>query len=57
MSSTSAYQADGIRYWDALDPDLFTCWTSTRRPRALRSVSVADGSLARQPEIVDFLAG
>ena len=50
------YEADGIRYWDALDPDLFTLDLDpeTEGPSA---GEVAEGSLARQPEIIDFLAG
>ena len=50
------YRADGIRYWDALDPDLFTLDLDpeTEGPSA---GEVAEGSLARQPEIIDFLSG
>jgi aminopeptidase N len=50
------YEADGIQYWDALDPDLFTLDLDpeTDGPSA---GEVAEGSLARQPEIIDFLAG
>jgi len=50
------YEADGVRYWDALDPDLFTLDLdpATAGPTA---GEVAEGSLARQPEIIDFLAG
>jgi aminopeptidase N len=50
------YEAGGIRYWDALDPDLFTLDLdpTTGGPSA---GEVAEGSLARQPEIIDFLAG
>lgn len=39
-----AYRVAGIRYWDAIDPNL-----------APEVQEVARGSLARQPEIVDFL--
>jgi aminopeptidase N len=46
------YVADDIRYWDALDPDLFD--PQTEGPSV---GEVAEGSLARQPEIIDFLAG
>ncbi|MGY2065527.1 M1 family metallopeptidase [Blastococcus sp. SYSU DS0619] len=50
------YRADGIRYWDALDPDLFTMELDPESGGA--SVGeVAEGSLARQPEITDFLSG
>jgi aminopeptidase N len=50
------YQADGIKYWDALDPDLFTLDLDPENEGP--SVGeVAEGSLARQPEIIDFLSG
>jgi aminopeptidase N len=51
-----AYEEAGIRYWDALDPDLFTLDLDpeTEGPSA---GEVAEGSLARQPEIIDFLSG
>ena len=50
------YDEDDVRYWDALDPDLFTLDLdpATEGPSA---GEVAEGSLARQPEIVDFLSG
>jgi aminopeptidase N len=50
------YETGGIRYWDALDPDLFTLDLDpeTEGPSV---GEVAEGSLARQPEIIDFLAG
>jgi aminopeptidase N len=49
------YRAGGIRYWDALDPGLFTLDPdpTTEGPSA---GYVAEGSLARQPEVIDFLA-
>jgi aminopeptidase N len=47
-----AYAADGVRYWDALDPDLFAPVEGGPPPG-----EVAAASLARQPEILDFLAG
>jgi aminopeptidase N len=49
------YRSDGIRYWDALDPDLFTLDRdpATEGPSAGQ---VAEGALARQPEIIDFLS-
>jgi aminopeptidase N len=46
-----AYEAGGIRYWDALDPDLFTAvagGTST-------AGDIAAASFARQPEIIGWL--
>jgi aminopeptidase N len=50
------YEAGGIQYWDALDPDLFTLDLDpeTEGPSA---GEIAEGSLARQPEVNDFLAG
>ncbi|MDP5183993.1 M1 family metallopeptidase [Blastococcus sp. BMG 814] len=50
------YRAGGIRFWDALDPDLFTLDLDpeTEGPSA---GEVAEASLARQPEIIDFLSG
>ncbi|WP_369131923.1 M1 family metallopeptidase [Modestobacter sp. I12A-02662] len=45
------YEADGIRYWDALDPDL-----STPVDGALSAGEIATASFARQPEIVGWLA-
>jgi aminopeptidase N len=50
------YEADCIRYWDALDPDLFTLDLDpeTEGPSV---GAVAENSLARQPEIIDWLSG
>ncbi|TYP86756.1 M1 family metallopeptidase [Blastococcus xanthinilyticus] len=50
------YVADGIRYWDALDPDLFAMDPDpeTEGPSV---GELAEGSLARQPEITEFLSG
>ncbi len=45
-----AYRAEGLRFWDALDPDLFE-----GEPPSLGKV--AEGSFARQPQIIDFLEG
>jgi aminopeptidase N len=50
------YRTGGIRYWDALDPDLFTLHLDPA-PGGPSAGEVAEGSLARQPEIIDFLAG
>ncbi len=49
------YEEGGIQYWDALDPDLFTLDPDpgTEGPSA---GEIAEGSLARQPEVIDFLA-
>ncbi len=50
------YEADGVAYWDALDPDLFDIDLDPENPGP--SVGeVAEGSFARQPEIIDFLSG
>ena len=47
-----SYRADGIDYWDALDPDLFT-----PNPSGGPSLGdVASASLGRQPEILRFLS-
>jgi aminopeptidase N len=46
------YRRGGIRYYDAIDPDLFE--RSGQGPSMGR---VAARSLARQPEIIGFLAG
>jgi aminopeptidase N len=50
------YAADGVQYWDALDPDLFTqdLDPQTGGPSV---GDVARGALARQPEIIGFLSG
>jgi aminopeptidase N len=48
-------QAGGIRYWDALDPDLFVIPPGV--PADWTFGALADGALARQPEIIDFLSG
>jgi aminopeptidase N len=50
------YEADGIAFWDGLDPDLFTLDLDpeTEGPSA---GEIAEGSFARQPEILDFLSG
>ena len=50
------YEADDIRYWDALDPDLFSLDLdpTTEGPSV---GEVAEGSFARQPEIIDVLSG
>ncbi|WP_222265933.1 M1 family metallopeptidase [Modestobacter marinus] len=45
------YEADGVRYWDALDPDLFTP-VMGGPPRG----EIAAASLARQPEVIDWLS-
>jgi aminopeptidase N len=50
-----AYEADGVQFWDALDPDLFTPIPDLPDLPTLGETATA--SLARQPEILDFLAG
>jgi aminopeptidase N len=49
-----SYVADGVRYWDALDPDLFAVPGADGGPSAGQ---VAEDSLARQPEMIEYLAG
>jgi aminopeptidase N len=49
------YRADHIEYWDALDPDLFQM--PSGNPDGSTFGEVAEGSFARQPEIIDFLSG
>ena len=44
---------DKIRYWDAIDPDLFTVPSDTP---GVSEGAVASASLAREPEIIKFLA-
>jgi aminopeptidase N len=50
-----AYEADGIRYWDAVDPTLaeLDLDPATEGPLA---GEVIDAALARQPEVIEFLA-
>ena len=50
------YRADGVRYWDALDPDLFGL-ESAPETGAPSVGKIATDSLARQPEMIDFLSG
>jgi aminopeptidase N len=50
-----AYHADGIRFWDALDPDLATLDLDPENEGPLAG-EVAAASLARQPEIIAFLS-
>jgi aminopeptidase N len=61
-----AYEVAGIAYWDALDPDLFTPLASPVPVEPVPGEPVPDlpnlgetaqASLARQPEIIDFLSG
>jgi aminopeptidase N len=51
-----AYQARGIRFWDALAPGLSTIDPDPDNPGPSAG-EVAGGSLARQPEMLDFLSG
>ncbi len=50
------YQADGIKFWDALDPDLFSLDLDPENPDNPPVGEVVEASFARQPEILDFLA-
>jgi aminopeptidase N len=47
---------DGLRMYDAVDPDLFTEPANPDDPASPTFGEIADGSLARQGEILDFLA-
>jgi len=48
-----AYEAGGIRYWDALDPDLSTPVAGATSTAG----DIAAASFARQPEIIGWLSG
>jgi aminopeptidase N len=48
--------ADGLRMYDALDPDLFTEPANPDDPASPTFGEIAQGSLARQGEILDFLS-
>ncbi|MCW2700713.1 MAG: Peptidase rane alanine aminopeptidase [Blastococcus sp.] len=52
-----SHSAGGIRFWNALDPDLFRMSADPGDPYGPTVGAVATGSLARQPEIVRWLAG
>jgi aminopeptidase N len=52
-----SYSSDGIRFWDALDPDLFTMPANPDEPYGPSLGKVATGSFARQPEIIRWLSG
>jgi aminopeptidase N len=47
------YRADGLRFWDALDPDLFK--EPNGNPDGSTYGEVAAGALEHQPEIIRFL--
>jgi aminopeptidase N len=48
--------ADGLRMYDAVDPDLYEEPVDPQDPASPTFGEIADGSLARQGEIIDFLA-
>jgi aminopeptidase N len=48
---------DGLRMYDAVDPDLYSDPVDPQDPASPTYGEIADGSLARQGEIIDFLAG
>jgi aminopeptidase N len=50
------YAEDDLLYWDALDPDLFTLDLDPEAEGPFAG-EVAEASLERQPEIIDFLSG
>jgi len=47
---------DGLRMYDAVDPDLYQDPVDPSDPASPTYGEIADGSLARQGEIIDFLA-
>ena len=49
--------AQGLRMYDAVDPDLYDQPADPEDPASPTLGEIADGSLARQGEILDFLAG
>ena len=51
-----AYEAAGVRYWDAVDPDLATLDLDPGTEGPLAG-ELVDATLARQPEIVEALSG
>jgi aminopeptidase N len=52
-----SYQAGGLSFWDAIDPDLDADAVDPTDPYSATYGSVARGSLAREPEILNFLSG
>ncbi len=51
-----AYEAAGIRYWDAVDPDLATLDVDPETEGPLAG-ELADAALARQPEMIEVQSG
>jgi aminopeptidase N len=51
------YQAGGLTVWDAVDPDLDADAVDPSDPHSPAYGQVARGSLAREPEILNFLSG
>ena len=49
--------AQGLRMYDAVDPDLYDEPVDPQDPASPTFGEIADGSLARQGEILDFLSG
>ena len=49
--------AQGLRMYDAVDPDLYDQPVDPQDPASPTFGEIADGSLARQGEILDFLSG
>jgi aminopeptidase N len=47
--------ADGLRMYDAVDPDLYDLPVDPQDPASPTYGEIADGSLARQGEIIEFL--
>jgi aminopeptidase N len=50
-----AYEADGIAYWDAVDPGVSAAGGDPAAPVSV--LDQVDASLARQPEVIAFLSG
>ncbi len=51
-----AYEVAGIRYWDAVDPDLATLDVDPETEGPLAG-ELADAALARQPEMIEVQSG
>jgi aminopeptidase N len=51
------YEANGLLFWDALDPDLATLDLDPETTDDPPPLVAAEAALARQPEILEFLSG
>ena len=52
-----SYRADGIRYWDAIDPDLLTDLVGPRTGTQFAITQQADSSYKRLSRVIDVPAG